>query len=190
MKNKIFNIIITGVGGQGLITLVQVINEAAFIEGLDVKSSELHGLSQRGGSVITHIRFGKKVYSPLVKAGGADLIIGLEEIEGLRGQTFFGPETKFLVNKYYAPFLGAMPENEVVQNLSEIAGENLHLVPASEICRKKLQKEVVSAIYLLGYAVNKKLMPLKSELLLQAIKKVISEKYLDLNIKAFELAKA
>jgi len=78
MTNKTFNIIISGVGGQGVITLLSLIDEASFIEGYDVKSSELHGLSQRGGSVEAHIRFGKKVYSPLISLGSADLVISLE----------------------------------------------------------------------------------------------------------------
>ena len=63
---KNFNIVITGVGGQGLITLLDVISKAAFNKGLDIKTSELHGLSQRGGSVSVYIRFGKKVYSPMI----------------------------------------------------------------------------------------------------------------------------
>ncbi|MDP2741690.1 MAG: 2-oxoacid:acceptor oxidoreductase family protein [bacterium] len=73
MINKTFNIIIAGVGGQGIITLLSIINEAAFIEGYDVKSSELHGLSQRGGGVESYIRFGKNVHSPLFSFGKAAL---------------------------------------------------------------------------------------------------------------------
>ncbi|MBU2635317.1 2-oxoacid:acceptor oxidoreductase family protein, partial [Patescibacteria group bacterium] len=84
MKNRTFNIVISGTGGQGLITLLQIIAEAALVEGLDVKTSELHGLSQRGGAVETHIRFGKKIYSPLVSLGSADLILSLETLESLR----------------------------------------------------------------------------------------------------------
>jgi len=94
--NKPFNIIITGVGGQGVITLTQIIAEAALIEGKDVKTSELHGLSQKGGSVQTHIRFGKKVYSPLIAEGKADLILSLEIIEGLRKINYANSKTNFL----------------------------------------------------------------------------------------------
>ena len=74
MKNN-FNIIISGIGGQGIITLTRILAEAALLQGLDVKTSELHGLSQRGGSVETHIRFGRNIFSPLVRQGSADLII-------------------------------------------------------------------------------------------------------------------
>lgn len=185
--DKTFNIIIAGVGGQGLITLVKIITEAAFIEGYDVKSSELHGLSQRGGSVLTHIRFGKKIYSPLVEAGKADLIISLELLEGLRALSFGNKETNVLINKYSLPILGGMPAEEIIKKLEEITGKKLYLVPASEICKEKLQNEVVNGLYLLGYAVYKNLISIKKESFLQAIKSNIPEKYLELNKKAFNL---
>ena len=120
-----FNIIITGVGGQGLITLVAIFNEAAFSESYDVKSSELHGLSQRGGSVETHVRFGKKVYSPLISDGEADLIIGLELLEGLRAVRHAGPKTKFLVNEYSFPFPGSLKKEEILDNLKKIVKNKL-----------------------------------------------------------------
>lgn len=189
MKNKNFNIIISGVGGQGLITLVKIIAEAAFLDGKDVKSSELHGLSQRGGSVLTHIRIGKKVYSPLVEAGRADLIIGTELLEGLRAFNFGNKETNVLVNKYSLPIAGGLASEESIKKLEEIFGKKLFLVAASDICKEKLGKEVVSGIYILGYAVEKELIPIKKEAFLEAIKNVIPEKYLELNIKAFELVK-
>jgi len=188
MKNN-FNIIITGVGGQGIITLLSVINEAAFIEGYDVKSSELHGLSQRGGSVIAHIRFGKKVYSPMVSQGEADLIIGLEMLEVLRSFIFTSDKTMFLINRYSLPFIGTLPEKEILEGIKKVSGDNLSLVPASEICKKELGKEVVSGIYLLGCAAYKNLIPLKPESFLKAAENIIPKKHLELNKKAFNLAK-
>jgi len=185
--NKNFNIIVNGVGGQGVITMLSLIDEAAFVEGYDVKSSELHGLSQRGGSVETHIRFGKKIYSPLISNGDADLIISLEMLEGLRETAKSGKKTKFLINEYVSPFQGSLTKDEIKNQLGGLKNE-LHIVSASDVCKEKLQNEVVSTIYLLGYAVNKKLMPLKKESILEAIKNIIPEKYLELNIKAFQLA--
>ena len=186
--DKNFNIIVTGVGGQGIITLVSILDSACLIEGYDIKSSELHGLSQRGGSVIIHARFGKKINSPLVPKGKADLIIGLESMEALRDADFANSKTIFLVNKLSMPFAGHLPENEVLKSLKKIAGKNLHLVEASKICQEELQKEVLSGVYLLGYAVYKNLFPLKPEFVLQAIREVIPEKYQEINIKAFNLA--
>src|SRR4030042_154263 len=98
-----FNMVIVGTGGQGLITLLQIISEAALAEGYDIRTSELHGLSQRGGSVEVHIRFGKKIYSPIVAQGKADLILGLEEQEALNGISFSGHKTNFLINQSIIP---------------------------------------------------------------------------------------
>lgn len=187
MPNKTFNIIISGTGGQGLITLLQIIAEAALIEGLDVKTSELHGLSQRGGAVETHIRFGKEVYSPLVPFGKADLILSLETLESLRVLPYANSKTIFLVNKFTLSFSGSMSEQAILRKLKTLV-KNPKIIPAAEICKKELGKEVVSGIYLLSYAVFKKLIPLKPNSILKAITKVVPEKYLELNKKAFELA--
>ena len=185
MKN--FNVIVNGVGGQGIITLLALIDQAVFIEGYDVKSSELHGLSQRGGSVETHIRFGKKVYSPLIPNGEADLIISLEMLEGLRETSKAGKQTKFLINEFTLPFIGGLSKEEIKKQLNGVKNE-IHFVAASNICKDKLQNEIVSTVYLLGYAVNKKLIPLKKESVLLAIKNIIPKKYQELNIKALNLS--
>jgi len=184
---KNFNIIIKGVGGQGIVTLVAIIDHAAFLDGFDVRSSELHGLSQREGSVEAHVKFGKKIYSPLVYKGQADLIIGQELLEGLRSVDLGGAQTKFLINTFFSPFIGSIKEQEILSELNKLPKDKLILVPASKTCQEKLGKEVVSSIYLLGYAVGKKLIPLKKEAVLRAINNVIPEKYLELNIGAFKL---
>ncbi len=185
---KNFNIILTGVGGQGIITLLSLINEAALIESYDVKSSELHGLSQRGGSVEAHVRFGKKVLSPLVPKGSADLVIGMEMIESYRETGKAGEKANFLVNRLVSPFQGSSSAEEIEAKLKEAAGNRLHLVSASEICKNELQNEVVMGLYLLGYAVNKKLIPLMEKSVIEAVNKIIPQKYLELNLKALNLA--
>jgi len=181
--------VLAGVGGQGLITLTKIIAEAAKAEALEARTSELHGLSQRGGSVETHIRFGKKVWSPLVAPSSADLILSLEIQEVLRVFAYADKDTAFLVNRKYIPFENGLTEKEAVEKMKELVRGESYLVSASDICQKQLQVEVVSGIYLLGYAVFKKLIPLKPESMLKGIEKIISQKYLELNKKAFELAK-
>jgi len=188
--NKDFNIVIMGVGGQGLITLLQILAEAAIIEGYDVKTSELHGLSQRGGSVEVHIRFGQKIFSPIVSKGKGDLILGLELQEVLRGFYFANEKTKFLINDYFSAIPGANFKKEMALEILKKLKENLILIEASKICQEKLQKEVLAGIYLISLASFKKLIPLKLESILKAIKKIIPAKYLELNLKAFELAKS
>ncbi len=128
--------VIVGTGGQGVITVLRILAEVALIEGYDVKTSELHGLSQRGGSVEVHIKFGNKIHSPLVAQGKADLILGLEMQECLKSCYFVHPHTKreqdakgtkidkvssrygvgansktsFLINDYLIPILSCPPE--------------------------------------------------------------------------------
>jgi len=185
---KDFNIIMTGVGGQGLITLVSIIDEAGLIEGYDVRSSELHGLSQRGGSVEIHIKFGQKVNSPLISKGTADLILGLEISESLRSSVFAGSKTKFLINNHSVVYLGGLPVDDVLTSLQKLVGkDNLYLVEASKVCQEKLDKEVLSGVYLLSYAVSKKIIPLSKESVIKAMENLIPEKYLELNKKAFQL---
>ena len=191
MPNRLdqFNIVIKGVGGQGLITILQIIAEAALSEGYDVKTSELHGLSQRGGSVEVHIRFGKRIYSPLIAQGRADLIFGLEMQEALRGIYFANKKTNFLVNKQITPIPMGKPSSEKeLLDIFKKYTKNVTLIPASDICREKLGTDVVSGVYLLSLAVLKGLVPLRSNSIFKAIKKIIPEKYLELNLKTFNLA--
>lgn len=190
---KEFNIILAGVGGQGLITLTRILAEAALIEGFDVKTSELHGLSQRGGSVETHVRFGKEIHSPLVHQAGADLIISLEAQEALGAQHYGSKnQTVFLVNDFIKPILGAkksFSSKEILRELKKFSKKAI-FVPASKIAKEELGKEVLTGIYLLGYVSFQKLILLKPNSILKAISRIVPEKYFDLNKKAFSLAKS
>ncbi|MEQ8187570.1 MAG: indolepyruvate oxidoreductase subunit beta [Candidatus Eremiobacterota bacterium] len=82
--SEVTSICITGVGGQGIILASNIISKLALSAGYDVKKSEVHGMSQRGGSVVSEVRFGKKVYSPLISEGGADIVMSFETVEALR----------------------------------------------------------------------------------------------------------
>jgi len=190
-KIKPFNTLIVGTGGQGQLTLLQILAEAALIEGYEVKTSELHGLSQRGGSVEVHHRFGKKVYSPLVPQGKADLIIGLEMQECLKACYYTSKKTVFLINDFFVPIPGEKtpPVGEILKILKKFS-KKINLVPAAEICQKKFGTNVVAGVYLLSLASFKKLISLKPNSILKAIKKIIPEKYLELNLKTFDLAKS
>ncbi|MCK4453933.1 indolepyruvate oxidoreductase subunit beta [Candidatus Parcubacteria bacterium] len=189
-NKKEFNIVIVGTGGQGLITLLQILAEAALIEGYDIKTSELHGLSQRGGSVEVHIRFGQEIFSPLVAQGRADLILALEIQESLKGIYFSNPKTFFLINKFFVPILGEklLEESDILKELKKNS-KNIVLIPAADICQKELGKNVVAGVYLLSYASHKKIIPLKPNSILKAMEKVVPKKYFALNKKTFELAK-
>jgi len=91
------NILLTGVGGQGTILASKLLTEGLLSQGYDVKMSEVHGMSQREGPVLTHVRFGEKVFSPIVEAKRADVIIGFEELEVLRNLEYLREDGKGIV---------------------------------------------------------------------------------------------
>jgi len=188
---KDFNLVIVGVGGQGQITLLRILEEAALFENIDFKGSELHGLSQRGGSVEVHFRMGKEIFSPLVSQGDADLILALEMQEALRSLYYASSKTQFLLNKLTIPIPGeeVVGEDQILKSLKNFTNK-IEVVEASKICKEKFQKEVLAGVYLLGYAQKKKFLPLKKESLEEGIKRIVPEKYLNENLEALRLSQS
>jgi indolepyruvate ferredoxin oxidoreductase beta subunit len=194
---KEFNLIISGVGGQGVLTLGAIIIEAALKQKYEIKTSELHGLAQRGGHVSLHIRFGEEIYSPLILSGRANLIIGLEPLETLRvadsaskqNKTIILTDTEAVkplamsVNKQKYPEL-----KDIIKKLKKFSSKVI-AVDASDIARKEVGNEMLANVYLLGYLSGLKLIPIKEEFFIQAIKEMVREKYLDANLKIFDLGK-
>jgi indolepyruvate ferredoxin oxidoreductase beta subunit len=189
-NNKVFNCVIVGTGGQGLITLLEILSDAAVKNGLDAKTSELHGLSQRGGSVEVHIKFGKKVFSPLVEAKKADLIVGLEMQECLKAAYFSGPQTQYLINKTEVAIPGKplLAEEEIIGSLKKFT-KKIEVIDANGICQKELGTPAVAGVYLLCLAAFKNLIPLSPDSMREAIKSSVAAKHLEVNMKAWELAK-
>jgi indolepyruvate ferredoxin oxidoreductase beta subunit len=184
---KNFNLVIVGVGGQGQITLLRILEEAALAENKDFKGSELHGLSQRGGSVEVQFRMGKDIFSPLISQGDADLILALEMQEALNSLYYASSKTQFLLNKLIIPIPGenVIIENQILDSLRNFT-KKIEIVEATKICKEKFQKEILAGIYLLGYAQRKKFLPLKEESLKEGIKRVVPGKYLSENLEALK----
>lgn len=117
--NRITNLLFCGVGGQGILLCSDVVAYALMREGYDIKKSDVHGMAQRGGAVESYLRFGKKVYSPLVEAGTLDICVGLELMEPLRYVSLYSKNTKVIVNTQKIPPIGvttgleAYPEDPV-----------------------------------------------------------------------------
>ncbi len=99
MENKATNILLVGVGGQGIILASEIMSDVFLAAGYDAKKSEVHGMAQRGGSVSTHVRFGEKVYSPLIKDGEVDIFMAFEELEALRYLSVLRPQATILLNQ-------------------------------------------------------------------------------------------
>ncbi len=182
-----FNMMLAGVGGQGLITLTQLMGQLALLNDFEFRSSELHGLSQRGGSVNIHVRFGKKIDSPLITPGDLDLALALESQESLACASYASEETEFLINEYQTPTLGESVSNEEVMERLRKVSDRLKLIPATQICKKELDNGIVAGVFLLGYAFKRDHFDFDSELLKKAIENQLPEKYWELNKEAFDL---
>ncbi len=135
--NEVKNILLVGVGGQGTILASKILSEGLMEAGYDVKMSEIHGMSQRGGSVSTQIRYGEAVYSPIIGEGEADILVSFETMETARWIGFIKPDAKVIVNDYriFSPEVlqGAYdyPENTVAD--LRAAGVNLTVIEAAKI---------------------------------------------------------
>ncbi|MFH8119667.1 MAG: indolepyruvate oxidoreductase subunit beta [Candidatus Aenigmatarchaeota archaeon] len=167
-----FNCVISGIGGQGVITLANILEEAALIEGYEVAGSELHGLAMRFGPLECHVRFGKNIYSPLVKRGEANLIFSLEPLEALRVAHFSNEKTIFLVNKKIIKPISVYVEGYEYPSIDEIEKKlknftkNLIFIDASEKVKKF--GEVYSNVYMLGFSL--KFLPISKKSFLKALK--------------------
>ena len=179
-------IILAGVGGQGLLSLAAVITRAAQNEGLCVKQAEVHGMAQRGGTVESHIRLSdREVYSPLIREGTADLILSLEPMEGLRQIRFLSPEGGFVAGS--APFVNIPnypPIERILEEIEKI--ENHRLIDAPAIARKIGSPRAANMV-LLGAAFP--FLKLSEEALIEGIESVfagrLSEEMISSNIAAF-----
>ncbi|HJW90948.1 MAG TPA: indolepyruvate oxidoreductase subunit beta [Anaerolineales bacterium] len=138
IDERVYSLMFAGVGGQGSLLVAELTSLAAVSEGYDVKQTEIHGVSQRGGSVETHVRFGKQVYSPVVTPGEADAVIGLERLEALRFAHFVNPKTGvILVNDFEIIPASVVGANEQYphQAIEYLEAKKLRIVrlPASRI---------------------------------------------------------
>jgi len=193
---KDFNVVVMGVGAQGLLTLAGIISEAALKQGYDVKMSELHGLSQRGGSVPCQIRFGEKIYSSLIKPGSADLIIALEPLEALRSAKFASTrKTTIIMNTHKTKPMSVLVLGEKYPSVADVKKElkgfakEIIDVNATGTALEQTGTAVTANIYMLGIASARGLIPIKKGTLLEAIKDRVPPKYFEVNKKIFEAAK-
>ncbi|MEL7622662.1 MAG: indolepyruvate oxidoreductase subunit beta [Clostridiales bacterium] len=185
--SKNASILIAGVGGQGTVLASKILGLVAMKAGLDVKQSEIHGMSQRGGSVVTHVRFGEKVYSPLVAKGTADIIIAFEELEALRYLPFLKKEGLMIVNQQQMlpmPVItGAAqyPEGPV----EEMTGRGIRVkaINASAIGREKGDARAANVV-LLGILANELSFP--KEYWTEALEESLKPKLLAMNLAAFK----
>ena len=187
MENKTKNIMIVGVGGQGTLLTSRILGDITVTAGYDVKLSEVHGMAQRGGSVVTFVRYGKKVAEPIIEEGQADVLIAFEMLEALRYAHFLKKDGVIIVNEQridpITVVTGAAqyPEN-IIENLE--TEYNVYKVNAMEEALK-LGNSRVFNIIVLGVAA--KHMDFSKEAWLEAIEKTVPPKTVEINKKAFLL---
>ncbi len=187
MTDRTINILIVGVGGQGVILASELLSEAAMNAGFDVKKSEVHGMAQRGGVVSCHVRFGKKVYSPLIPAGSADVVLAFEAAEGLRWVGQVKEEGLMVVNtQQIIPPIAFTKEYDYPDDpIGEAKKSAARVLPidGQEIALRLGNVKAVNTV-LLG-AISGEL-PISDEIWTTAIKRRVPRGTEDINLAAFQ----
>ena len=186
MKDGTTNVLIVGVGGQGVLLASEMLCEVAKVMGLDAKKSEVHGMSQRGGVVTSHVRFGKKVHSPLIEEGAADVILAFEVAEGLRWVHYLKPGGAIIVNeqKIFPPIIttGKFSYPEGVEDAIKARVPKTTVIDAYEIAKKLGNTRLVNTI-LIGVLSND--LDLEESKWLQVIERMVPKGTGEINKKAF-----
>ena len=184
------NIMIVGVGGQGSLLASKLLGHLLLTEGYDVKVSEVHGMSQRGGSVVTYLRFGEKVYSPVIDKGEADFIVSFEQLEAARYLEFLKPDGRIVTNTQTIDpmpvITGAASYPEQLIEKMRQKGVNVDAMDCLTLANEAGSAKAVN-IVLMGKLSNYFDIPL--EKWQKAIAECVPEKFLELNQKAFMLGR-
>ncbi len=188
MTTKNVNFLLAGVGGQGTLLASDILAEVGLHVGLDAKKSEVHGMSQRGGVVTSHVRWGEKVYSPLCEKGKVDILIAQELLEALRFVDYLRPGGTAILSHHRIPptstVFGSVPypaEDQVMQAFQERAGKVL-LIDAVEIAEQMGNRRAANTV-LLGALASQLDVPM--EAWLEVVLARVPQKYKEVNRKAF-----
>jgi len=185
-NNRVYNVLIVGVGGQGIILASDVLGRVAASYGYDVKKNEIHGMAQRGGSVSSHVRFGKSVSSPIIKLGEADVLLSFEQIETIRYFPFLSQKGKVILNdqKILPPavFTGKQEyPPDVIQKIKEKVPDAV-IVDGISVAQKMGNPRVLNVVFL---GVLSKYLDIPAEVYENVLKESLKPKLVDVNLKAF-----
>ena len=184
------NVMIVGVGGQGSLLASKLLGQVAVSQGYDVKVSEVHGMSQRGGSVVTYVRFGDRVNSPVIDQGEADYIISFELLEAARYMSMLKPEGRVIVNDQRIDpmpvITGAMDYPEDLIAKMAAAGAQVDALNCLELAEKAGSSKAVNMVLMGRFS---KYFNLPEEVWLSAMEAVVPTKFIEMNKIAFDLGK-
>lgn len=190
-NNQVTNILIVGVGGQGIILASDILAEVFLEAGFDVKKSEVHGMAQRGGSVSTHVRFGSRVYSPLIREGEADIYVAFEELEALRYLFFLAPQPVILLNnERLNPPSVSLGKDKYPAEVGEILSQKARIfksIPGRELASKAGDQRALNTV-LLGALAN--FLPIPAEIWETCIRRHLPAKAQEINLRAFQFGRS
>ena len=179
-------IMIVGVGGQGTLLASRILGNTVINEGYDVKLSEVHGMSQRGGSVVTYVKYGDKVYSPIIGKGEADIILAFELLEAYRALPYLKKGGKIIVNtQQINPMPVITGATDYPEKLQEKIAEQANLIAVDAL---SLAKEAgnIKAVNVVLIGMLAKSSEIEKESWIQTLKTTVPAKFLDVNLVAFE----
>jgi indolepyruvate ferredoxin oxidoreductase beta subunit len=189
---KEFNILLGGVGGQGVILMSELLGRSAIADGLKVRGSEILGMAVRGGSVTSIIRIGEDVYGPLIPQGKCDVLIGMEPSEGLRNASYLSRSGSVILNTTpIIPFTVSLGQSsypsldQILEKLNSVAGKVITL-NAAELA-KEAGSLLSANIVMLGALFGTGLLPIKVSTIKESVQARFPAKVAPVNIKAFDL---
>jgi indolepyruvate ferredoxin oxidoreductase beta subunit len=191
MELKSFNLLIVGIGGQGVIRTVQILAWAALLDNYKVRTAETHGMAQRGGSVSSFLRFGTKVEGPLIPRGNSQIIIALEASEAVRNFRYANSNTIFLINNeiIIPPTVHSMnmeyPDLDSVQKFLKQISSNVFTINGHEEALKAGDIHSLN-VYMLGVLVGSEKLPIKEKSLENSIRRYVPKKAQIINKIAFQ----
>ncbi|MDD6061003.1 MAG: indolepyruvate oxidoreductase subunit beta [Oscillospiraceae bacterium] len=182
------SIMIVGVGGQGTLLASRILGAALVSKGYDVKVSEVHGMSQRGGSVVTYVKYGESVASPIIEKGEADILLSFEQLEAARWLPFLKTDGKLIVNSQtidpMTVISGAAEYPAGILDALQAAGADVTAIDALALAVQAGSAKAVNVV-LIGVLASKTDIP--KETWIQALHETVPAKFLEMNLKAFEL---
>ncbi|MFX0148317.1 MAG: indolepyruvate oxidoreductase subunit beta [Candidatus Hodarchaeota archaeon] len=192
MEIKSYNIICVGVGGQGVIRVIQILSNAAMIEGFKVRTAETHGMAQRGGSVAAYLRFGTSVEGPLIPRGRVNVVLAFEMSEAVRNFNYAGPNTFFFINNrmIIPPMINQMkmeyPSDDEIYNFLKLVSPYVFFIKAEELAKKSGSIRAMNVV-MLGVILGAGKIPIKRKSLEDSIFQFIPKKVHDINKEALQI---
>ncbi len=190
---KEIDFLVVGVGGQGALLASNVLAEVGVRAGYDVKKAEVHGMSQRGGSVSSHVRWGEKIRSPVIGKGEVDVLVALERLEALRYLTMLQPAGTAMVGEFKIPPLSVSsgddqyPDDEELEGLLKQVTQDYHLVPTLTLAKQAGNARAHNVVLLGALSVYVDDVP--PRIWLEVVEERVPEKFVALNRQAFELGR-